>query len=45
MFNAGLPVLAIDFETIRELVKDGISGYVFKDSEGLCVKLKVLTGG
>lgn len=41
MFNAGLPVLAIDFETIRELVKDGVSGYVFKDSAELCQKLKV----
>lgn len=31
MFGAGLPTLAIHFESIHELVKDSMNGYVFRD--------------
>ena len=42
MFGAGLPVLAIDFPTIKELVKDGTNGHIFKDSADLFAKLSML---
>jgi len=35
MFGCGLPVAAIQFEALDELVKDGENGRVFKDSEEL----------
>jgi len=35
MFGAGLPTLAIKFKSIHELVTDGITGYIFKDSKEL----------
>lgn len=36
MFSAGLPVLAIEYETLKELVKDKKNGYLFKDDNDLC---------
>jgi len=36
MFSAGLPVLAIEYETLKELVKDKSNGYLFKDEDDLC---------
>lgn len=35
MFSAGLPVLAIDYPTINELVIDGKNGLLFKNSDDL----------
>jgi len=35
MFGCGLPVAAIKFEALGELVKDGENGRVFEDSDGL----------
>eukprot|EP00092_Neocalanus_flemingeri_P007246 GFUD01007826.1.p1 GENE.GFUD01007826.1~~GFUD01007826.1.p1 ORF type:complete len:445 (-),score=151.04 GFUD01007826.1:63-1397(-) len=35
MFGCGLPVAAIQFEALSELVKDGENGRIFKDSEEL----------
>ena len=35
MFGAGIPVLAIKFRSIHELVKDGKNGYIFSNSDDL----------
>ena len=35
MFGCGLPVAAIQFQALGELVKDGENGRIFKDSEEL----------
>ena len=35
MFGAGLPVLAINFKSINELVQHGKQGYVFDDADQL----------
>lgn len=45
MFGCEVPVAAIDFNCLNELVKDGYNGVVFKDSEGLCNKLCSLLEG
>ncbi|XP_068618517.1 chitobiosyldiphosphodolichol beta-mannosyltransferase [Battus philenor] len=35
MFGAGLPVCAVSFRCLEELVQDGINGYVFRTSDEL----------
>ena len=35
MFGCGLPVAAIQFQALGQLVKDGENGRIFKDSEEL----------
>jgi len=40
MFGCGLPVAAIEFEALSELVKDGENGRVFKDSDELLEIIK-----
>lgn len=35
MFAARLPVMAIEYPTIKELVKDNINGFLFKDESHL----------
>lgn len=35
MFGCGLPVCALDFACIDELVKEGLNGHIFKDAEEL----------
>jgi beta-1,4-mannosyltransferase len=35
MFGAQIPVLAIDFPALPELVKDGKNGYIFSTSTEL----------
>ncbi|KAL9654055.1 hypothetical protein ABK040_011599 [Willaertia magna] len=42
MFGSNLPVLAIEYETISELVKHGENGYIFKDSNELTEYLEEL---
>lgn len=43
MFGAGVPVLAIHYSALSELVKDGENGFIFKDSNDLLQKLITLT--
>ena len=43
MFGAGIPVVAINFPALNELVKDGKNGYVFKDKEDLAERLTNLS--
>lgn len=45
MFGAGLPVCAMDFSCISELVKDGENGMVFKSKEELATQLYSLLSG
>jgi beta-1,4-mannosyltransferase len=42
MFGAGIPVLAIHYKTIHELVKNGENGYVFKTTEELAQQIKAI---
>lgn len=43
MFSAGLPVAAIYYDTIKELVHDGQNGYLFKDEQALSeILIKVI---
>lgn len=35
MFSTGLPCLAIKYDTIHELVKEGQNGHIFTDSSNL----------
>ena len=42
MFGSSLPVCAINFPTIRELVTHGHNGMIFNDSEGLCDQMAYL---
>ena len=45
MFSAGLPCLAKDYESVKELVRDNHNGKVFKDKTELAKQLtEVLTG-
>ena len=43
MFGAGIPVVAINFPALNELVKDGKNGYVFKGKEDLAERLTNLS--
>lgn len=45
MFGAGLPVCAMNFNCIGELVKDGENGTVFKSKEELATQLHSLLSG
>lgn len=40
MFGAGLPVLALDFACIHELVQDGVNGLVFRNAMHLSDQLQ-----
>jgi len=42
MFGCGLPVCALDFACLPELVKDGINGLVFKNASQLAEHLETL---
>jgi beta-1,4-mannosyltransferase len=42
MFGCGLPVCALNFACIDELVKDGVNGYVFNHAEELTEQLCLL---
>ena len=35
MFGSGVPVLAVDFPTLGELVRDGENGLIFRNSDEL----------
>ncbi|GAB6020785.1 mannosyltransferase [Chamberlinius hualienensis] len=45
MLGCGLPVLAIKYKCIDELVKTGSNGYVFEDSDELNIQLQMLLKG
>ncbi|KAH7883984.1 glycosyltransferase family 33 protein, partial [Phlebopus sp. FC_14] len=42
MFGCGLPVCALDFACLPELVKDGQNGLIFKDAEQLAAHMETL---
>ena len=42
MFGAGLPVCAVDFASLDELVQDGVNGRVFRTAPQLCRQLEEL---
>ena len=44
MFGAGLPVLAVDFKALPELLKEGETGYTFKDGQQLGSLVEVMIG-
>ena len=39
MFGAGIPVLAVYFAALPELVKDGQTGYVFNSKYSLAARI------
>ncbi len=45
MFGCGVPVCAVQFECLKELVQDGYNGCVFKDSTELALQLEALLDG
>eukprot|EP00742_Colponemidia_sp_Colp-10_P004543 GILJ01004849.1.p1 GENE.GILJ01004849.1~~GILJ01004849.1.p1 ORF type:complete len:573 (+),score=82.44 GILJ01004849.1:75-1793(+) len=45
MFGCGLPVCAVDYPCLKELVQDGINGYTFKTSDQLGKQLFELCCG
>ena len=45
MFGAGLPVAALQFPAIGELVADGVNGVLFRDADGLAAQLRALLAG
>ncbi|KAI0344280.1 mannosyltransferase [Trametopsis cervina] len=42
MFGCGLPVCALDFACLDELVKDGLNGLVFKNADQLAAQIESL---
>ncbi|KAG8762372.1 mannosyltransferase [Ceratobasidium sp. 428] len=44
MFGCGLPVCALDFECLDELVKDGVNGLKFKNADELVEQIMGLLG-
>ncbi len=42
MFGCALPVCAINFACLDELVVDGKNGYVFEDAKQLCAQMQML---
>jgi beta-1,4-mannosyltransferase len=45
MFGAALPVAALQFAAIRELVTPGDNGVLFEDAPGLAARLRELLDG
>jgi hypothetical protein len=45
MFGAALPVAALEFPALPELVTPGVNGVVFADAPGLCARLQELLRG
>ncbi|KAJ7071359.1 mannosyltransferase [Mycena amicta] len=45
MFGCELPVCALGFDCLHELVKDGINGLVFKDADQLAEQMETLLSG
>jgi beta-1,4-mannosyltransferase len=45
MFGCALPVCAINFACLDELVVDGKNGYVFEDAKQLCGQMEMLLKG
>lgn len=45
MFGCGLPVCAVDFRCLEELVQDGQNGHVFDTPDGLAEKIEKLCTG
>ena len=45
MFGASLPVAALSFPAIRELVTPGVNGVLFEDAPGLAARLRELLAG
>lgn len=42
MFGCGLPVCAVGYNCIHELVEDGVNGKIFEDADGLATLLQQL---
>jgi len=45
MFGCALPVCALNFDCLHELVKDGKNGLIFKDASQLAEQMKTLLTG
>ena len=45
MFGCQLPVCAVKYDTIRELVRDGANGLLFSSSQQLALQLQQLFDG
>ena len=44
MFGSNLPVCAIDFACLNELVQDGVNGFVFQDGQQLASQVRLKRG-